>query len=61
MEIKPMRKSRFKNWRERLYLAVAHLAGVADAVIFFGSFTFYFSNLRADVLFSNFWAEFVGD
>lgn len=54
-----MRRSRFSGWRERLHLVVAHLAGVIDAVIFFGSFTFYISNLRADVLFSDFWAKHV--
>lgn len=54
-----MRKSRFNGWRERLHLIVAELAGLFDAVIFFGSFTLYISNLRANVLFSTFWAEFV--
>lgn len=56
-----MRKSRFHGWRDRLHLVVAELAGLFDAVIFFGSFTFYISNLRANVLFSTFWGRFTDD
>jgi len=54
--MKAIRKSKFTNWRGRVLMVVIHLATLVDTVVFFATLSFYTSDLRPRVVFSE-WAE----
>lgn len=48
-----------ENWRGRIVLALAHLGGMIDALVYLCSFSVFSTDLRAKILFSEGLTEWV--
>ena len=48
--------NKYRNWRGRVAMLIVHLATLVDIATFFLTLSFYTTDLRATVLFSD-WIE----